>query len=76
MQLGVVSWVWQRESIATAVEAARAMGLTHMEVGTAGFLNKAHSDPVRLLEDRAAFDEFRALFDRNEMTISAFAVHG
>jgi sugar phosphate isomerase/epimerase len=76
MQLGVVSWVWQRESIATAVEAARAMGLTHMEVGTAGFLNKAHSDPARLVEDRSAFDAFRDVFARNEMTISAFAVHG
>jgi sugar phosphate isomerase/epimerase len=76
MQLGVVSWVWQRESIETAVTAARALGLAHMEVGTGGFFDKAHCDPVRLIENPTELHAFRALFERNEITISALAIHG
>jgi sugar phosphate isomerase/epimerase len=76
MQLGVVSWVWQNESIGTAVAAAQALGIQHMEVGTAGYFNKVHCDPARLLDDVKSLDEFRALFDRHEVAISALAVHG
>jgi len=76
MQLGVVSWVWQRETIETAVKEANRLGLHHMEVGSAGYFGNVHCDPERLLGDQRAFDEFRALFDRHEMTISALAIHG
>lgn len=76
MRLGVVSWVWQRESIEAAVTGAHRLGLHHMEVGSAGFFGKVHCDPERLLEDGAAFDAFRALFDRHEISISALAIHG
>lgn len=76
MDLGVVSWVWQREPLATAVAEARRLGLGFMEVGTGGYFDKVHCDPERLLEDAKAFDDFRALFDRHEVTISALAIHG
>lgn len=76
MQLGVVSWVWQRESIATAVVEAQRLGLHHMEVGSAGYFGKVHCDPERLLADGRALDEFRGLFDSHEIAISALAMHG
>lgn len=76
MQLGVVSWVWQREPIEAAVTRAQALGLHHMEVGSGGYFAKVHCDPERLLQDPRAFDAFRALFDSHEMAISALAMHG
>ena len=76
MRLGVVSWVWQRESIERALEGAQRLGIHDMEVGTAGFFGKAHCDPELLSTDPAARDRFRGLFDQHEVSISALAIHG
>jgi sugar phosphate isomerase/epimerase len=76
MRLGVVSWVWQRESLERALQGAQRLGIHDMEVGTAGFFSKVHCDPELLASDERAREEFRALFDRHEIRISALAIHG
>jgi sugar phosphate isomerase/epimerase len=76
VQLGVVSWVWQTKPIETAVAEAHRLGLRHMEVGAAGYLGGVHCNPVKLIEDRQAFDRFKALFEEHDVAISALAVHG
>jgi sugar phosphate isomerase/epimerase len=76
MQLGVVSWVWQQEPLSTAVREAHRLGLRYMEVGSGGFFNRAHCDPLALIEDDKRLDSFRKLFDEHELTISAIAMHG
>ncbi len=76
MRLGAVSTVLIRHPLREAARRMRALGLDCIEIGTAGYFPKNHCDPEALLSDDGALRRFEDTLAENELSLSAFAVHG
>lgn len=76
MRLSAFSVLYKDRPLGEALDIFKGLGIAQAEIGAGGFIGKEHCDPGRLLSDRKALEEFRALFDGREMRIAALSCHG
>ena len=76
MKLGVLTNLFADIPFEEALKKFKALGIESVEVGCGGYPGNAHCDPNVLLNDEAALAEFRALFPKYGIELSALSVHG
>ena len=76
MKLGILTNVVCNLSLEEALRYFKSLGIEMVEIGCGGTPGTQHCDPEVLLNDQAAFEQFKALFAKYELGISAFYCHG
>ncbi len=76
MKLGVFAVLLGNKPLDEALAYFKDAGVQAVEIGCGGFPGKAHCDPVKLLADEAALEQFKATIAKYGMEISALSVHG
>lgn len=76
MKLGVFAVLFGNKTLEETLSYLSSLGVQAVEIGAGGNPGKHHCDPKVLLEDEAKFEEFKALFVKYNMEISALSVHG
>jgi sugar phosphate isomerase/epimerase len=76
MKLSAFSVLYKDRPLGEVLDVFKAKGITHAEIGAGGFIGKEHCNPARLLADKKALEDFRALFAARGMEISALSCHG
>ncbi len=76
MKLGVMSPVFGGYSLEEALKFLHDRGVHEMEIGAGGYPGNAHLKAEELLNDGAKLEEFKALLNKYEVSISAIACHG
>ena len=76
MKLGVFAVLFGNKTLEETLAYLSSLGVQAVEIGAGGNPGKHHCDPKVLLEDEAKFEEFKALFKKYNMEISALSVHG
>lgn len=76
MKLGVFAVLFGNKTLEETLAYLSSLGVQAVEIGAGGNPGKHHCDPKVLLEDEAKFEEFKALFEKYNMEISALSVHG
>ncbi len=76
MKLGVFAVLFGNKTLEETLSYLSSLGVQAVEIGAGGNPGKHHCDPKVLLEDQAKFEEFKALFVKYNMEISALSVHG
>lgn len=76
MKLGVLTVPYSSLSLEETLKKLSAMGVQTVELGTGGYPGNAHLDPVKLLSDKSAIEQVKALLDEYNMEISALSCHG
>lgn len=76
MKLGILTNVVCNLSLEEALKYFKGLGLEVVEIGCGGTPGIHHCDPDVLLHDEEKFAEFKGLFEKYDMGISAFSCHG
>ena len=76
MKISVVSSILGDYTLEESLKYLSGLGVDSFELGVGGYPGKAHADAVKLCKDERARKELIDTFHRNNMTISALAVHG
>ena len=76
MKLGVLTNLFADIPFEEALKKFKSLGIESVEVGCGGYPGNAHCDPNVLLNDEAALADFRALFPKYGIELSALSVHG
>lgn len=75
MKLGVLTVLLADMPFEKACEYLSKKGVQAIEVGCGGNPGKAHADPDILLNDEAAFNQFKQTVEKYGLEISAFSCH-
>ena len=76
MKLGVLSASLASKPVEEMLAYLSGLGVEAVELGTGGYTNDAHTKPEELLADKAKLEEYKKLFPKYNMMISALSVHG
>jgi sugar phosphate isomerase/epimerase len=76
MVLSVFSVLYKDKPLAEVLDIFKSKGVTHVEVGSGGFIGKEHCDPAALLADRKKREAFMDLFKERDMQIGCLSCHG
>jgi sugar phosphate isomerase/epimerase len=76
MKLGAITTTLIEHPLEEAARRMHALGLECIEIGVGGYCPKNHCNPELLLNDEGKLSRFRDTLAENELTLSAFAVHG
>lgn len=76
MKLSAFSVLYKDRPLAEVLDLFRAKGITHVEIGSGGFIGKEHCHPQQLLADPQAARAFADLVRDKGMVISALSCHG
>ncbi|MBQ7654265.1 MAG: sugar phosphate isomerase/epimerase [Clostridia bacterium] len=76
MKLGVFTTLLSYLSLDESLEYFKSKGIEMVEIGCGGYPGNAHADPEKLLNDKAALDEFKKTIDKHGLQISALSCHG
>ncbi|MEC0091165.1 sugar phosphate isomerase/epimerase family protein [Paenibacillus macquariensis] len=76
MKLGVFTVLFSDRQLEEALDTAQAAGLQAVEIGTGGYVGKAHLAPSELLQDKDAIERIKRLTTERGLTISALSCHG
>ena len=76
MRLSAFTVLYKDKPLGEVLDIFHAKGIRYAEVGAGGFIGKEHCDPALLLADERAREDFRELFLRRDMGISALSCHG
>jgi len=76
MELSVMSPVLAQMSLEESLKYLNSLGVDSFEIGAGGYPGKAHLDPKEYLGNEEKIAQFKALFDKYGMKISALACHG
>jgi sugar phosphate isomerase/epimerase len=76
MKLSAFSVLYKNKPLAEVLDIFKAKGIHDVEIGAGGFIGKEHCDPEKLLSDKRALGDFRALFASRDMSIAALSCHG
>ena len=76
MHLGALTTVFVDRTLSEAAERMHELRLQSIEIGAGGTFPKNHCNPAQLMADDSALGSFRETLAKNELTISAFAIHG
>jgi len=76
MKLGVLTALFQDQSLEKALDIIAELGLEAVEIGTGNFVGDAHCNPSLLLEDEKKLKDFKRLIEEHNLFISALSCHG
>ena len=76
MKLSVLAVLYGNLPLEEALSKLSALGIDTVEIGAGGYPGKSHCDPAKLLNCEKSLNEFKSLFEKYNITICAFAVHG
>lgn len=76
MKLGVLSASLASMPVEEMLSYLSGLGVEAVELGTGGYTNDAHTKPEELLSDKTKLNEYKKLFPKYNMMISALSVHG
>ncbi len=76
MKLGVLSASLASKPVEEMLSYLSGLGVEAVELGTGGYTNDSHTKPEELLSDKAKLEEYKKLFPKYNMEISALSVHG
>ena len=76
MKLGVLSASLASKPVEEMLSYLSDLGVEAVELGTGGYTNDAHTKPEELLADKAKLAEYKKLFPKYNIEISALSVHG
>ena len=76
MKLSIFAVLYKDKPLSEVLDIFKAKGVTHVEVGSGGFIGKDHCNPAKLLKDKDARQRFADLFASRGMEISALSCHG
>ena len=76
MKLGVLNVPLSGMPFSEAMAYLASLGVEAVEIGCGGSPGNAHCDPEILLNDEQALAEFKAVLEKNHLTISALSCHG
>ena len=76
MELSVMSPVLAQMSLEDSLAYLSSLGVDSMEIGAGGYPGKAHLDPKDYLGKPEKIEEFKNLFKKYNMKVSAVACHG
>lgn len=76
MKLGVFSVLLGARPLEESLEYLSSIGVQMVEIGTGGYPGTSHADPDVLLNDEEAFNNFKELFPKYNIEISALSCHG
>jgi sugar phosphate isomerase/epimerase len=75
MRLGVFTALLSQLPLDHVIGKLKSLGVTTFELGTGNYPGDPHCK-LAMLEDTAAYEEFKRKLDDNEFTISALSCHG
>jgi len=76
MKLSVLANLFGKLSLDETLCKLKAMGIEEVEIGAGAYPGNNHCNPAALLNDETAFNGFKATFEKYDIKICAFAVHG
>ena len=76
MKLGVFSVLLGGKPLEEVLQYFEQIGVEMIEIGTGGYPGTAHADPDVLLNDANKLAEFKGLFEKYNIEISALSCHG
>lgn len=76
MKLGVLTVLLGNKGIEEVLQYLKEREVEVVELGTGGFPGNDHANPDILLNEANKLQEFKDLFEKYEMEISAFSCHG
>lgn len=76
MKIGFFTLLFQREPLEAVLDKVIKLGVSTVEIGSGGFVGKAHCDPARLLKKEDELKKFRALLQDRNIAVSALSCHG
>ncbi len=75
MKIGFFTILFQGEPLEKVLDKVIKLGINTVEIGSGGFVGKGHCDPSILLKEENKLEEFRALFQKKNITVSALSCH-
>lgn len=76
MKLSAFSVLYKDKPLSEVLDIFKAKGITHVEVGSGGFIGKEHCDPARLIKDKSAREQFQNLFLSRGLVLGCLSCHG
>ena len=76
MKLGVMSAIFSSMGLKGALDQCKRFGLECIELGTGAYPGNALCDAAKLLKDKKALAEFKAVIADSGVEISALSCHG
>lgn len=76
MKLGVFTVLLGSRPLEETLQYLSSIGVQMVEIGSGGYPGTSHADPDILLNDDKALEEFKALFPKYNIEISALSCHG
>lgn len=76
MKLGVFSVLLSQKPLDEALLYLKESGVQMVEIGAGGYPGTAHANPDELLNDENKLNEFKSLFTKHGIEISALSCHG
>jgi len=76
MKLGVLTALFQDQSLEKALDTIAGFGVDAVEIGTGNFVGDAHCNPKELLESDLKLKEFKKTIENKGLFISALSCHG
>ncbi len=76
MKLGVFTVLLSSKTLEETLSYLSSLGVKMVELGTGGYPGTSHANPDILLKDEHALEEFKALFPKYNIEISALSCHG
>ncbi|MBE6636871.1 MAG: sugar phosphate isomerase/epimerase [Ruminococcaceae bacterium] len=76
MKLSVLANLYGKKTLEETLAVMRELGIDTVEIGAGGYPGKNQCDPAHLLQDKAAFYQFRETFNTYGVDICALAAHG
>lgn len=75
MKLGVLACLFSDRPVDKAIKDLKDMGIETVEIGCGGATGDAHCKTVELLKDEKKLEDFKAIFTKYDMEISALDAH-
>lgn len=76
MKLGVMNPVLNSYELEEALKYLHSLGVQSLEIGAGGYPGDAHLKPEEIIESESKAREYKTLFEKYEIEISAISCHG
>lgn len=76
MKLGVFAVLYGDKTLESALDLVQKAGLQTVEIGTGGYVGKAHISPSEVLRDAGKIADLKRMVEQRGLSISALSCHG
>ncbi len=76
MKLSAFSVLYKDKPLAEVLDIFKSKGITHVEVGSGGFIGKEHCNPHELITNKTSRNAFVDLFRSRGLTLGCLSCHG